>query len=165
MTRRPLNSGARTVTRSALTWKSGSAANTTASSCSRLLAAIIQASLTSLAWVCAASFGVPVVPPVWKRAARSVAEGGSPTKASCGCSCRQGGQVADPDAVDRVQLRLGRARTGRAQREEGFHPGLDGELPCALPDLRREVGAGSHEDPGARPAQQLGDVLRGRARC
>ena len=42
--------------------------------------------MTSLAWVCAASFGVPVVPPVWKRAARSVAEGGSPTKRSCGCS-------------------------------------------------------------------------------
>ena len=148
-----------------MTWKSGSAANTTASSRSSPLAAIIQASLTSLAWVCAASFGVPVVPPVWKRAARSVAEGASPTKASCGCSAASADRWPTRTPSIGAQLRLRRADARRAQREEGFHPGLDGELPCALPDLRREVGTGSHEDPGARPAQQLGDVLARRARC
>ena len=85
-TRCPLNSGASRVTTKAFTWKSGSAANATDSVSSTPIAAIIQASVTSLAWVCAASFGVPVVPPVWKRAARSVAAGGTPTNRPEGCS-------------------------------------------------------------------------------
>ena len=74
------------MTTKALTWNKGSAANATDSASSTPIAAIIQASVTSLAWVCAASFGVPVVPPVWKRAARSVAVGGSPTKRCGDCS-------------------------------------------------------------------------------
>ena len=64
------------------------------------MAAIIQASVTSLAWVCAASFGVPVVPPVWKSAARSVADGRLTHEAVVWLLRRQRGQVADPHAVD-----------------------------------------------------------------
>ena len=162
-TRCPLNSGASRVTTRALTWKSGSAAKTTDSVFSTPIAAIIQASVTSLAWVCAASFGVPVVPPVWKRAARSVAEGGSPTKRSCGCSAASADRWRDPHAVDREQLRLRRARPGRAQREQRLDPGLEGEVARVVPDLGCEVWAGGHEDACARPAQQLDDVLAGQA--
>ena len=117
--------------------------------------------MTSLAWVCAASFGVPVVPPVWKRAARSVAEGGSPTKRSCGCSAASADRWATRTPSSGLQLLLTRADPGRAQGEQGLDPGGAGERPRVVPHLGREVGAGSHEDPGARPAQQLGDVLRG----
>ena len=66
----------------ALTWNSGSAAKITESSSSRVIAAIIQALATSLAWVCAASFGSPVVPPVWKIVAMSVPRGSSPANSS-----------------------------------------------------------------------------------
>jgi len=70
------------VTTRALTWNSGSAANATLSWSISELAASIQALATSMAWVCAASFGAPVVPPVWNSAARSADRGGSPTKAA-----------------------------------------------------------------------------------
>ena len=96
------------------------------------MAAIIQASVTSLAWVCAASFGVPVVPPVWKRAARSVADGRLAHEAVVWLLRRQRGQVADPHAVDRAQLRLRRAAPGRAQGEQCLDPGLDGRASRAL---------------------------------
>jgi undecaprenyl pyrophosphate phosphatase UppP len=47
-----------------LVWNSGSAANTVLPGCIRSAETIIQALATSLACVRAASFGVPVVPPV-----------------------------------------------------------------------------------------------------
>jgi hypothetical protein len=59
-----LSSGPRTVTSSAFVWNSGRAANTVPPGRRRSNEVIIQALATSLAWVRAASFGVPVVPPV-----------------------------------------------------------------------------------------------------
>ena len=61
----------------ALTWNSGSAAKNVELRFSGAAAATDQASTTSMPWVCAASFGAPVVPPVWKNAARSCGPGGS----------------------------------------------------------------------------------------
>jgi hypothetical protein len=60
----PLSSGPRTVTSSAFVWNSGRAANTVLPGRNRSGQVIIHALATSLAWVRAASFGVPVVPPV-----------------------------------------------------------------------------------------------------
>ena len=71
---------------SAFTWKRGNPAKMTESSSSIEIAAMDQASNTSFAWVCAASLGVPVVPPVWKSAAMSPAPGSSPWNSASGCA-------------------------------------------------------------------------------
>lgn len=70
------SSGASVVTITAFTWNRGSAANRVSPGARLPFAAIIQAVVTWLAWVCAASFGALVVPPVWNSAARSSAAGG-----------------------------------------------------------------------------------------
>ncbi len=59
-----MNSGARPVTSSALTWKSGNPAISGSLEFRLSLAASIHAMETGFAWVCAAIFGTPVVPPV-----------------------------------------------------------------------------------------------------
>ena len=146
------------MTTSALTWNSGSAAKTTESASNSELAASIHASATSLACVCAASFGAPVVPPVWNSAgeigrARRVA--GEAGRVHAG---GQFAEVTDAHPVDGGQRRGRSRRRGRPQHQDGVEHALVGELLRGLPGRGRELRAGGDEHPGAGAAQQLGEV-------
>ena len=74
------------VTISALTWNSGSPPSIPSPAASPLHTAIPRPQASWLAWVCAATFGAPVVPPVCTNAARSSAAGRSaPARWLSGC--------------------------------------------------------------------------------
>ena len=94
--------------------------------------------MTSLAWVCAASFGAPVVPPVWKSAARSVEPRAAHRRSASGRLLgRQRGAGSRP-ARRRSAGSAGRApgRAGRAAaRGAASSTGLAGERPRGLPHL------------------------------
>ena len=131
------------------------AAKTTDSESSSPIAATIQASVTSLACVWAASFGVPVVPPVG-RAARSVADGASPTKRPDGCSAASADRWPTRTPSIRVQLRPPGPPRG-AQREQALIPASTSSR--AFSQTSARVGTRSHEHAAPDLAQQLGDVL------
>ena len=168
---------------SALTWNSGRAAKVTASSSSRSLAAIIQASATSLAWVCAASFGAPVVPPVWNMAARSVERGagrrtwrrprrrrarrrsrsGTPAIRKRGAIARGGRRPQREQGVEQAIPRPGRPRS---PRPAGRAPALRAtstrapERPSRLGDVRAgEPCVDRRRDAGELCGERGGDQL------
>ena len=47
------------------------------------------------------------------------------------------------------------------QRQDGGHPRLAGHPEQPLPQLRVQLRPGRDQDPGSRPADQLGDPLAG----
>ena len=74
------------VTIRALTWNSGSPPRIASPAASPLHKEIPRAQASWLAWVCAAIFGAPVVPPVCTSAARSsAADGSGPARRLSGC--------------------------------------------------------------------------------
>ena len=74
------------VTIRALTWNSGSPPSIASPGASPLHTAMPRAQASWLAWVCAATFGAPVVPPVCTNAARSSALGRlAPARSPDGC--------------------------------------------------------------------------------
>ena len=143
------------MTTSAFTWKRGSPAKMTESSSSIEIAARDHASTTSFAWVCAASLGVPVVPPVWKSAAMSLGSlASSPWKAAIRlCRCRFG-EEDDPGRIGVVD----RLRRDRSEQHHCFDPDGAGD--------RRREGPQPGSIPGpAHTSTWAPDRLRSSTMC
>ena len=152
----PLNIGAMPVTISALTWNSGSPPSTPSPGASPLHTAIPSAQASWLAWVCAAIFGAPVVPPVCTNAARSSAVGRFRAGQVVGRLPGDHVVQVGHDRPAAVRVSAGGRVTGQGgrvavravgpQREDGGHPRLAGHPEQPMPQLRVQLGAGRDQD-------------------
>ena len=132
-------------------WKSGSVADRTSPDPMSPSSAPPRAASSWLRWVRVTSFGLPVVPPVWKYAATSSSLPGSTSNRSAGWSAINAAQVGS--AVSRGKAREVQGDHLQSRHQATHRLGL-------LPQVQRRVWAQGDQDVGLGCAYELGEVLR-----
>ena len=114
-----------------------------------------------MAWVCAASFGAPVVPPVWNSAARSAERAAVADEAGRVGVLRRPRRGSATVTAGQERQRLGgrgRAARGGPQRPGRCRACRRRRARGLCPGGWRELGPGRDEHPGSGTAQQFAEV-------